>query len=152
MCLAWQPPDGSAVKTHVGTMEAFGSIIMVYHLGDGEKIGVLLEALHDQEWRLRFWAVRSLAGISDRAAVEALINALNDRDNDIREKAAEGLGELRTHRVIEPLIAALKDSNEDVRERATESLMKITENYFGQNHGSWQNWWNENRATFLKGR
>jgi hypothetical protein len=32
MCLPWQPPDGSAVRTFIGNMEELESNIMVYHL------------------------------------------------------------------------------------------------------------------------
>ncbi|MBT9131552.1 MAG: 50S ribosomal protein L7 [Syntrophomonadaceae bacterium] len=52
---------------------------------------------------------------------------------------------------VEPLIAALRDKNWHVREKAAEALEKITGRIFGEDPVKWQEWWEENKETFLKG-
>jgi|GEM_PF-1970110 len=90
-----------------------------------DRIEVLLEALKDKQWVVRWSATEALGKLKDPRAVEPLIKALKGKDLDVRRRAARELGELKDPRAVEPLIGALKDEDPLVRWSATEALGKL---------------------------
>jgi HEAT repeat protein len=85
-------------------------------------VEALIQALEDEDWRVRHGAVNALGKIR---LVEPLIQALNDEDHSVRCSAARLLGEIGDKRAIEPLNRALHDKSEFVREQAGEALLKL---------------------------
>ena len=85
----------------------------------------LVEALTNNDARLRKEAAEALGELGDRCAVEPLIRALGDSDLYVRSRAAEALGALGYPQSVEPLIRALGDQFADVYERAAEALGRL---------------------------
>jgi HEAT repeat protein len=54
----------------------------------------LIQALEDEEDRVRWKAAESLGDLNDTRAVGPLIQALEDEDVDVREAAVDALGKL----------------------------------------------------------
>jgi phosphoribosyl-ATP pyrophosphohydrolase len=100
--------------------------IIATKFGVGDEVSVLITALKDEDFRVRYDASFALGEIGE-PAVEPLIQALKDEDSDVRERAAVALGNIGDKRAVEPLIQALKDEDSDVRERAAVALGKIGE-------------------------
>ncbi len=70
----------------------------------------LLDALGDEDPKVRRLAVCGLAASGDTRAVEPLIGALGDADEDVRTRAALALGKLGDRRAAPALVrAALGD-------------------------------------------
>lgn len=87
---------------------------------------LLLEALRDENGKVRREAARALGDIGDGRATEALTEVLqDDEDSDVREGAARALGEIGDGRAVQPLIKALRDQGSDVRRGAAEALGNI---------------------------
>ena len=59
-----------------------------------EAVEPLIEALEDEEWRVRWTAALTLAEIGDGRAVEPLIKALGDDNDSVRENVKEALKQL----------------------------------------------------------
>ncbi|MEM4359164.1 MAG: HEAT repeat domain-containing protein [Candidatus Bilamarchaeaceae archaeon] len=92
-------------------------------------VPVLIDALKDEYWNVRWGAAIALGGIAEKggdcsAAVPALIDALKDENGGVRGVAAWALVEIGKP-AVPALMDALKDENLDVRWRAAEALVKI---------------------------
>jgi HEAT repeat protein len=87
----------------------------------------LVEALRDEDARVRSYAACALGEIGDPRAVDPLIYALQDEDeeSDVRSGAARALGEIGDPRAVDPLVEALQDEDENVRLRAAWALGEI---------------------------
>jgi HEAT repeat protein len=85
----------------------------------------LVEALADEDSKVRLYAADALGRMKDARAVEPLLNALNDESNEVRNQAVMALGDLKDARAIEALTRALTDEDEHVRANAKHGLQRI---------------------------
>ncbi len=86
--------------------------------------GTLVEALKDEEWRVRRRAAIGLADLESKKTYTPLLNALkNDEAFQVRAYAARALGKLELKKAIDPLREALKDESEFVRCLAARALL-----------------------------
>lgn len=87
----------------------------------------LLDALHDDDPRLRAAAAKSLGEIGDAAAVPELLRAMNtDPDGNIRWQASGALSKIG-EAAVPGLAEALKDEDWKVRRSAAEALSGMRE-------------------------
>jgi hypothetical protein len=87
----------------------------------------LLDALDDEDRRVRVAACKALGEIGDAIAVPALLDILNhENDDDIRWAATGALGEIG-EAAIPGLLDALHDDNWKVRRSAAEALWAMRE-------------------------
>jgi len=86
-------------------------------------VPTLVNALKDQDWRVRSQAAQRLGqmGATAADAIPALIKRLDDEDVVVRLRAALALGQIGKP-AIPALIVALKDQDEKVRYNATYAL------------------------------
>jgi HEAT repeat protein len=85
----------------------------------------LIQALQDEEWRVREAACKALGEIGDPQAISYLAEALQDVDRDVRWAACKALGEIGDPQAIPHLIQALRNEEEWVREAACKALGEI---------------------------
>ncbi len=88
-------------------------------------LGVLSEALNDEDVRVREMAVRALGKIEDESAVDLLIGALTDSNGEIRRRAARALGKIEDAGAVQALGRALNDEDLEVRQAAIQALGDI---------------------------
>lgn len=98
-----------------------------------------------------------------KGAILALIETLKNRTRITRgvlepfgipwttspAETAAALGKIGEP-AVELLITVLKDANRDVQQETAEVLGKITGQNFGKDQTKWQEWWEENKANYLK--
>ena len=152
--------DVRAIKPLINTLNdenngvRSNSIIALVKIGE-PTVELLINALKDKEWRVRWQAAETLGEIRDLRAIKPLINTLNDENNGVRSnsiialvkigeptvellinvltdkegqirgQAAETLGEIGDLRAVIPLISTLKDENPWVRMTAVNALGNI---------------------------
>jgi HEAT repeat protein len=121
-------------------------------INDTRAAEALIATLKDGNSCVRWHAAEALGKMNDPAAVEFLIAALKDEDEDVRERTARALGKIGDRRAVEPLLTALKDAHQRVQWGVQWALKKITGKDFGEDHGKWQKWWEQNKGNFLKRR
>jgi hypothetical protein len=80
-----------------------------------EAVPILVQALENEDPRMRVYAARTLYHIGGPEAAEA----------------------------IPALIQALEDEDQGVRRVAAEALVKITDQDFGEDKSAWEEWWDE---------
>ena len=89
-------------------------------------VPALIQALGDDQWRVRERAARALGGIGPdaSAAVLALRISLRDGDKDVRAQAARALGRIGSAEAetVTALVKALDDCREVVRTEAARAL------------------------------
>jgi len=95
-----------------------------------EKIGtssvpILIDALKDEDSRIRGETARALSKIKDERVVESLIDLLNDRDSFVRRDAIFSLGIQKDKKAIKPLIKAMQDKDILVRRAVIQALGRI---------------------------
>jgi bilin biosynthesis protein len=118
-------------------------------------VEMIIDALVDENWRVRWHSAEILGEIKDDRAVKPLINSLNDENNGVRSNSiialieigepavvvlidalddenwrvrlhsAEILGEINDDRAVKPLTKTLNDDNNDVRRAADRALERI---------------------------
>lgn len=88
-------------------------------------IPVLIDALGDEDWRIRLFATDVLGEIADSDATNALTEALHDPEWRVRWRAAEALGKVGNTAAVSDLCEALRDSTKDVRISAAWALGRI---------------------------
>jgi HEAT repeat protein len=140
----------------------------------------LIEALTDEEIRIRRDAASALGKIGDEVTKEALLKAalgdrhirnisvdyvknkqivdlllidLKNEKSSIRAEAAEALGKTKDINSIEPLIEALKDKDFLVTWKAGGALQTIKGaggDSLGEDPEKWQKWWEQNKDRLLK--
>ncbi|MCD4687469.1 MAG: HEAT repeat domain-containing protein, partial [Anaerolineae bacterium] len=86
---------------------------------------VLIDALSDDEPRIRLVVVILLGEIGDSGAVPALTGALRDPESRVRWKAADALGRMGDVTAVPVLVEMLTDTNKDVRIAAAWALGQI---------------------------
>ena len=112
----------------------------------------LIAALKDDNPDVRAMAAKTLGDIKNPRAVEPLISVLKDEDRDVRKNAVKALRWIKDPRAVEPLIAALKDEDWSVQSGAANALRAISRKDLGKDPEEWQEWWDENKETLLKGK
>lgn len=93
-------------------------------IGDVRAVEPLIDALHDNNWRVRGAAVCALAKIGI-PAIEPLIRSSRDTDWGFRASVVRTLGEIGDSKAIDTLISALDDEDSMVRGSAAIALAKI---------------------------
>jgi bilin biosynthesis protein len=118
-------------------------------------VEMIIDALVDENWRVRWHSAEILGEIKDDRAVKPLINSMNDENNGVRSNSiialieigepavvvlidalddenwrvrlhsAEILGEINDDRAVKPLTETLNDDNNDVRRAADRALERI---------------------------
>ncbi len=99
-------------------------------------VGSLIEALHNQDWRIRRYVAELLGNMKVVSAEGPLVAALNDRNWLVQEYAMKALRKIRGKDLrdwkrkksdMKPLIEVLKDRDEDIgiRREAAKALGKI---------------------------
>jgi hypothetical protein len=87
----------------------------------------LLDALDDEDVRVRIAAIKALGEIAAPSAVPALLHILNkDSDNDLRWAATGALGKMGAA-AVPGLVEALKDDDWKVRRSAADALWGLRE-------------------------
>jgi HEAT repeat protein len=84
-----------------------------------------IEALKDEDERVRRRAAEALGKMKAEAAVPQLMEALRDEASFVRRSAVYALGAMKTEAASPSLVEALKDEDERVRRRAAEALGKM---------------------------
>lgn len=90
--------------------------------------GPYLEALGDEDWKVRQEALFTLGGLPlDDAAVTRLMTALDDDHYMVRAAAANALGRLRLTQAENALRRTMTDENRRVKDMAAWSLKRLAE-------------------------
>ena len=99
-----------------------------------EAIGTLIEALRDEEWKVRKVAADILGQLrypdelssqGDRRAVEALVEGLSDANPEVRRAAVDALARIGGNEVGSPLAFCLSDEDPVIRLKAATELWKV---------------------------
>ena len=95
-----------------------------------KKLGVagvlrLIEALRDEDEKVRSLAADILGTLKDKRAVTPLITSMSDLSSAVRRMAARALGEIKDAGAADALVSALRDSDEQVRWSAAWALAEI---------------------------
>jgi HEAT repeat protein len=88
-------------------------------------VPVLVDALSDEDPRMRLTIVDLLGEIGETDAVTALASALRDPEWRVRWRAADALGKLGDPAAVPDLLAMLADDSKDVRVSAAWALGRI---------------------------
>ncbi|NLX08330.1 MAG: TIR domain-containing protein [Chloroflexi bacterium] len=90
-------------------------------------VPVLIDALGDEDPRIRQFAAEMLGEIGGADGVAPLASALHDAEGRVRWQAADSLGKLGTVTAVPDLILSLRDSASEVRLAATWALAQIAD-------------------------
>jgi HEAT repeat protein len=88
-------------------------------------IPVLIDALEDEDFRIRLYATEILGQIGGAEGVTALTDALRDPEWRVRWRAADALGKLGDQAVVQDLCEMMRDENKDVRMSAAWALGRL---------------------------
>ena len=121
------------------------------------KINKAIAVLSNEESPYRRDALEFLIELKVERALPTLLKV--GEEKDLRADVSFALGELQDPKGIEFLLRCLYDESDNVRGNAALSLRKLTKKEFGYNYIApeeerkraarlWENWWNENKATF----
>jgi HEAT repeat protein len=88
-------------------------------------VPVLIDALTDEDPRIRLHVIDVLGEIGDTEAVPALAGALRDAEWRVRWRAADALGKMGNETAVADLLEMLRDTNQDVRTSAAWALGQI---------------------------
>ena len=102
-------------------VEALGKI------KDARTVDLLIKALQDDDWNIRFGAKLALVEIGE-PSVRSLIEALKKKDSRVQANAADALGKINDAKAVDPLIQALRDESRKVRFNAAIALGEIKDN------------------------
>ena len=120
---------------------------------DKKTLEHLIDTMKNKDTRIGWDAANKLAEIKDRELLTTMMPLLKDDRPYVRQRAANVLGAIGNSLAIEPLIELLnKDRDFIVQMQCAGALKKITGKDFGEDSIKWQNWWKENKATYIKGR
>lgn len=108
------PSLGGTRRTHTTRQEP--------GLGGEAALLRALEALHDEDDKVRARAAGLLGQIGDGSAVESLREALRDNNGSVRGRAARALGRIGDKSVLPDLLQAIHDPDPAVRQAAAEAL------------------------------
>ena len=113
--------DGDRSYTYGRQLTAY----FLGEIGDSRAIPGLIEALKDEDMRIREIAAKSLGKVKHTEAVPSLIEALHDAKEEVRLEAAKALGKIKDASAVTGLIETLGDSDQEVRLQAVRSLGEI---------------------------
>ncbi|MBZ0286141.1 MAG: HEAT repeat domain-containing protein, partial [Anaerolineae bacterium] len=119
----------SAVQHPMRDVRVDAAFLLAKQTNHQERAAVpgLLDALHDDDPRLRAAAAKSLGEIGDAAAVPELLRSMNtDPDGNIRWQASGALSKIG-EAAVPGLAEALKDDDWKVRRSAAEALAGMRE-------------------------
>ena len=116
-------------------------------------------ALTDEDPGTRFAAVDKLVRSRDLRVVGPLAAAAKDNNAFVRRLTVDGLREFKHVDAVDALLVALADQESVVRHTAHASLCALTRQRFefdpdanpssrASSQRRWQDWWNNNRASF----
>ena len=101
-------------------------------------IGVLVEALIDNDWLVRYSTIKALKEIKSEKAVQSLIDLLQeislkksengllkDEDYYLQYSAIKALGKIKSEKAMKPLIGLLNEKCTNVNDAAREALINI---------------------------
>jgi HEAT repeat protein len=88
-------------------------------------VPVLVDALSDEDARMRLVIIDLLGAIAEPDAVPALAGALRDPEWRVRWQAADALGKMGNTAAVPDLVEMLTDGNKDVRISAAYALGRI---------------------------
>ena len=95
-------------------------------IGNSSAVSILLDALFDDDWSVRYRAARSLCKVGNSSAVPGLLIAFQKSDRwEISNCVADALVKIGDTSAISGLLIALRNSNWVVRFRAAEALGEI---------------------------
>ncbi|HYE57289.1 MAG TPA: HEAT repeat domain-containing protein, partial [Rhodothermales bacterium] len=92
---------------------------------DGSVVGAWIDALQEEDWRVREAASWALGLAGDARAAEPLRRALGDDNGRVRANAAQALGQLRDRQAVPTLSSLARDPAWQVRYAAVEALGEI---------------------------
>ena len=92
---------------------------------DKRAVDPLIEAIKDNNSRVRGAVVKAIGELKDTRAVEPLIAVLNDSDSYVRLAACVALGKLGVSRVVEILVQALSSKDHNTSVNASSSLSEL---------------------------
>ncbi len=108
-----------------GDVRLFAAYLLAERAGPDVE-PVLIEALKDDNVKIRIHAARGLARTGSTRAIAALTAALAaDSRAGVREDVVSALGRIGGPDVVEPLTRALEDKSLRVRLRATRNLSRV---------------------------
>jgi HEAT repeat protein len=88
-------------------------------------VPLLLVALDDANWRIRWRAAEELARRKERRAIDPLLARLNDEHSSVRRRVIEALGQLDDERAIDPLLARLAEYDTPLRTATVKVLAQF---------------------------
>lgn len=100
------------------------SMIALVEIGE-PSVDLLVNALSNDNWKIRRQAAEALGVIGLKRSVKPLIQTLEDENSGVRKTAAESLGNIGDKRAINPLNNLLKDDNLEVQAVVSDALEKL---------------------------
>ena len=97
-------------------------------IDDPEAVGLLAEALRDDDYTVRWAVVGALAWLRDDATIPMLLEAMHDRHFTVRLAVIRAFEEIASVSVAPALAERLRDPHPLVREKAAEALGKLRAN------------------------
>ena len=91
----------------------------------GAAVPVLIDALSDDDWRVRLLVVDLLGDVAEPDSGSALAGALRDPEWRVRWRAADALGKMGDQSAVPDLLEMLSDHSKDVRVSSCWALGKI---------------------------
>ncbi len=110
-------------------------------LGDSNNVLLLIRALDDKEYLVRFDAVIALGKLGDVRGIKPLTERLSrDAHPWVRLKAARALSQLAARGAVPALVEALDDRDRSVQYNAHIALRELTGQSIGRDRTEWEAW------------
>ena len=97
-------------------------------MDDPNAVGLLAEALRDEDYTVRWAVVGALAWLRDDATVPMLLEAMHDKHFTVRLAVIRAFEEIQSVSVAPALAERLRDVHPLVREKAAEAIGKLRAN------------------------
>lgn len=105
--------------------ERSNAVSMLANYNDKEVKKALVDAIGDDYYEVRTFAIESLVAIGDKKALPAIKQAIHDGHDWVRGAVAIAIGKLGSEEDIETLIELIDDTSMGVRQRAIMALGSI---------------------------
>ena len=102
----------------------YQAAVSLGNLAYPESVGVLSQAMHDEEW-VQFAVVEALAKIKDTSAVTALVELLPKSSTLISSAIIDALGDMGDVKIIPMLFSSLENVNETLRHKIVKAIVQI---------------------------
>jgi HEAT repeat protein len=122
-CGKWAAPTAREYLGHPDPELRVAALSALVSIEDPGARDYCRDALHDEDFRVRFLATYKLRKWKDLQSLPRFIQLLKDPRVEVRGQAAEALGELRDHRAYGPLMAAMQDDKFGSRSVAAHALI-----------------------------